>query len=85
MVRKRALGKGLEAGAFEVQSGASILAPPTFAESPGGGKSYTHSWPGLSSELEPIPRVSPGLRGAGGCRVRLAEAQRVGDFIAMGR
>lgn len=33
----------------------------------------------------PIPRASPGLRGAGGCRVRLAAALLVGDFIAMGR
>lgn len=33
----------------------------------------------------PIPRASPGLRGAGGCWVRLAAARRVGDFIAMGR
>lgn len=84
-VRKRALGKGLEAVASEDQSGASIPAPPLFAKSRGGRKRHTHSWPLLSSEQEPIPRVSPGLRGAGGCRVRLAEAQRVGDFIAMGR
>lgn len=41
--------------------------------------------PGPRLSRRPIPRVSPGLRSAGGCRVRLAEALRVGDFIAMGR
>lgn len=41
--------------------------------------------PCQSARPRPIPRASPGLRGAGGCRVRLAAARQVGDFIAMGR
>lgn len=45
MARKRALGKGLEAVASGVQIGASIPAPPMFAESRGGRKrrTYTHT------------------------------------------
>lgn len=41
--------------------------------------------PFQSVRPRPIPLASPGLWGAGGCRVRLAAAPRVGDFIAMGR
>lgn len=38
-----------------------------------------------SGAAQAHPRASPGLRGAGGCLVRLAAARHVGDFIAMGR
>lgn len=41
--------------------------------------------PYQSGRPKPIPRASPGLRGAGGCWARLAAARRVGDFIAIGR
>lgn len=64
--------------ASEVRSGASIPARSMFSESRGAGKetALLAPHPRLSAEPGPIPRVSPGLRGAGGCRVRLAEALR---------
>lgn len=67
-----------------VGGGAGYSAPTMFAESQGGGKE-TRSRPLSQREAQAHPPLVSRLWGAGGCRVRLAAAPRVGDFIAMGR